>query len=221
MFSHILKSAALTGLFVCLFVTLTPQKAAIAVPLEGVYVQGTPEGTFNLQTVAHHGAVQIDYMPSLSRGAGGGSMQVLQAAARFPAPILESGLTIRGLFGYQQQWAYYDGFEDTYGGINVGAAAELHLGSLPYVGEFMRAVSLFGYGFGNRLVTAKANGQGFSTNGLVLPAYGGGVRVQVPAGGALYAGVETFSVPGELGTGQTAFAGSVRYFNQLVLGYRW
>lgn len=204
----------------CLLIAL-PAAPARAVPMEGVYAQGSPAGVFNLQTVAHHGAVQVDYIPSLARFSGNGSMQVLQAAARFPAPIIESGLTLRGLLGYQQQWAYYDGVEDTYGGINVGLASELHLGSLPFVGEFMRPVSLCGYGFGNRLITAKANGQGFATNGLILPAWGGGVRVQVPTGGHVYLGTETFSLPAELGTGQASFSQSIRYFSQFVLGYRW
>lgn len=195
---------------------------AEAVPLEGVYAQANAEGIINLQTVAHQGAIQVDYIPSMARFAGNGSMQVLQAAARFPAPIIESGLTLRGLFGYQQQWAYYEGgIEDTYGGIDIGLSSELHMGSVPYVGEFLRPLSLFGYAFGNRLITAKSNGQGFSTNGLILPAYGWGAELQVPSMGFLYFGIETFSVPAELGTGQTAFSNNLKFFHQLVLGYRW
>lgn len=176
----------------------------------------------NLQTVAHDGAIQVDYIPSLSRFSGGGNMQVLQAAARFPAPIIESGLTLRGLLGYQQQWAFYDaGIEDTYGGINIGLSAELHMGSLPYVGEFLRPLSFYGYGLGNRLITAKANGQGFSPDGLTLPAYGWGVRLQVPSKGYVYVGTETFTLPAELGTGQTTFSNNLKFFHEVVLGYRW
>lgn len=215
------RSVVLSLTLGCLICGLS-QPRAEAVPLEGIYGQAGPDGTFNIQTVAHHGAVQVDYIPSMGRFAGGGSMQVLQAAARFPAPIIEAGLTIRGLVGYQQQWAYYEGgIEDTYGGINLGLTSELNLGSLPYVGESLRPLSLYGFGFGNRLVTAKANGQGFATDGLILPAYGGGVRLQVPSMGYLYLGVETFSLPAELGTGQAVFSKQLKYFNQFVLGYRW
>lgn len=195
---------------------------AYGVPLEGVYAQMGTEGALNVQTVAPQGAVQVDYIPSLARFNGAGSMQVLQAAARFPAPILESGLSIRGLLGYQQQWAFYDaGIEDTYGGINVGISAELQMGSLPYVGEFLRPLSFYGYALGNRLVTAKANGQAFPTNGLILPAYGCGTRIQVPSKGYVYLGIETFTLPAELGTGQAAFSNSLKFFHQAVLGYRW
>jgi hypothetical protein len=204
------------ALIPCLFCS-----PALAVPEDGVYAESGLNGFANLQTVADHGILQIDYVPHMDRFSGGGSMQVLQAAARYPAPIIESGLTLRALLGYQEQWAYYNGLEDTYGGIDVGLSSSLDLGTLPWIGDFFRPITLYAYGFGNKLIFAKANGQLFAANNVILPSYGAGASIKVPSGGAVYLGLETQSLPYELGSGATSFSNPLQTFNQYVVGYRW
>lgn len=195
---------------------------APAVPLGGAFYQSVPNGAGNIQAVAEDGVLQVDYVPTVSRPSGIGSMQLLQAAARIPVPLLDGAFGLRGLIGYHQQWAYYDGgAEDTYGGIDAGLSASLQLGSLPYVGDYLKPVIAYGYSMQNRLITAKAQGTGFATGGLMLPSYGAGLGFQLPTKGILYLGMETWSVPMELGTGTVGFSTDLRTFDGLVLGYRW
>lgn len=196
---------------------------ALAVPETGFYYQplsGPVVGS--LQAVAQDGIIEIDYTPTLNRRLGTNApMQLLQAAARFPAPILDSPLVIRGLIGYRQQWAYYDGQEDTYGGIDAGLVAMLKLGELPWVGPFVSPVTLHGYGFQNWLVTAKAKGANFSPQGMTLPTFGWGIGYELPNKGRLYAGVESWTIPIEIGSGQQEFSKRLRLFQQIVVGYKW
>lgn len=196
---------------------------ADAVPESGLYYQslGGPV-VGGLQAVAHDGIVEVDYIPALNRRLGTSApMQLLQAAARFPAPILDSPLVIRGLIGYRQQWAYYDGQEDTYGGIDTGLVAMLQMGEVPFIGPFLSPFTVHGYIFRNWLVIAKAQGNNFSPKGLTLPTFGWGVGYELPNGGRMYAGIESWTIPIEIGSGQTEFSSRMRLFQQLVVGYRW
>ncbi len=194
---------------------------ASAVPENGLYYLPIPGASGNIQAVVPQGVLQIDYVPTLDRLTGG-QMQVLQGALRIPAPILEAPLSLRGLLGYRQIWAYYDGSgEDTYGGIEAGLSASLPLSVLPWIGDVLAPVGLYAFGFHNQLITAKAQGGGFSPNGLSLPSYGAGMTLQLPTEGVLTLGYESWAVPQELGTGASAFSSGLRTFNGLAVGYRW
>lgn len=194
-----------------------------AVPYSGLYFQPIPDTAGNIQAVAEDGVLQVDYVPTMSRLSGGGAMQFLQVAARLPVPLLDTATVgLRGLVGYRQQWAYYDnGAEDTYGGIDVGLSGALKLGALPYVGDYLKQLTVYGYGMQNRLITAKAQGTGFATGGLMLPNFGAGLGYQLQSQGLLYIGLETWSIPSEMGSGTASLSGGLKPFEGLVIGYRW
>lgn len=201
--------------------TLLRAAPAGAVPENGLYYLSIPGAAGNIQAVAPQGVVQVDYVPVLERLTSG-QMQVLQAALRIPAPIFEAPLSLRGLLGYRQLWAFYDGSsEDTYGGVEAGLSAALPLSVLPWIGGLLSPVGLYAFGFHNQLITAKANGQGFGTQGLALPSYGAGMTLNLPSNSVLTLGYESWATPQELGTGSTTFSSGLRTFNGLTVGYRW
>lgn len=216
-------SRNILGAIAPLLVLTTLSAPALAVPNSGLYFQPIPDAVGNIQTVAEDGVLQVDYVPTMSRPSGGGAMQLLQAAVRLPIPLLDTTmLGVRGLVGYHQQWAYYNGgAEDTNGGIDVGLAGSLKLGTLPNLGEYLKPLTVYGYGMQNRLITAKAQGAGFATGGLMLPCLGIGFGLQLPGQGSLYAGFESWSAPSELGTGLAQLSGQLKTFDGWVLGYRW
>ena len=110
------RTCLLAAAAVCL-----AQAPALAIPLGGFYVQPLSAKAVAIQTVAPKGFVEVDYVPTIPRFSGTGNMQILEAAARVPLPILSSPVNLKGLLGYRQQWAFYSGgAEDTYGAIDLG-----------------------------------------------------------------------------------------------------
>ena len=211
------QTCILTATVVCL-----AQAPALAIPLGGLYVQPLSAKAVAIQTVAPRGYVEVDYVPTIPRFSGTGQMQILEAAARVPLPILSAPLDLKGLLGYRQQWAFYSGSaEDTYGAIDLGLEAKLPLSTIPHLGGFLEPFSLYGFGVGDRLIIAKANTVGFATGGLTLPEYGGGVAYKLPVGSSITLGFESWSVPAELGTGKASFSGQVKTFPGIAVGYKW
>lgn len=192
-----------------------------AVPETGLYYQPIPGSSGNIQAGAPGGVFQVDYAPALDRPSGG-SMQLLQAALRLPAPLLETPLSLNGLLGYRHLLAIYDGApQDSYGGIELGLSASLSLRDLLGRESPLSAFGLYAFGFHHQLFLAVKPGGSVSTNGLGMRSFGAGATLRLPTSGMLSLGYESWAIPQDLGTGSGGFSPSLRTFNGLILGYRW
>lgn len=207
--------------FAFLATSLLPIVPARAVPEAGLYYQPIPGSSGNIQAGTPGGVFQIDYAPVLDRPSGG-TMQLLQAALRLPAPLLERPLRLNGLLGYRHQLAVYSGGpQDSYGSIEAGLSAALSFSEVAGRRSPLSALGLYAFGFYDQVILGMAPGLDFSTGGPSMTSFGAGVTLGLPTDGVLVVGYETWAIPQALGTGSGAFGSGVRTFNGLVVGYRW
>ncbi len=210
------------GLMLALLATSLLRIApAEAVPESGLYYQPIPGSSGNLQAGIPSGVLQIDYAPVLDRP-GSGQMQLLQAALRLPAPLLDSPLSLNGLLGYRHLWAFYgESALDHTGGIELGLSAVLPFSAIAGYDSPLAPFGLYAFGFHHQLLLAAAQGNSFSPVGTALRSYGAGLTFRLPTNGVLVLGLESWAIPQGLGSGATSFGSAVRDFNGFIVGYRW
>lgn len=207
--------------FAFLAASLLPVAPAHAVPEAGLYYQPIPGSSGNIQAGTPGGVFQIDYAPVLDRPAAG-TMQLLQAALRLPAPLLDNPLKLSGLLGYRHQLAIYSGGpQDSYGSIEAGLSAALSFREVAGRSSPLAALGLYAFGFYDQVILGMAPGLNFSTGGPTMTSFGAGVTLGLPTDGVLVLGYESWAIPTALGTGSGAFGSSIRTFNGLTVGYRW